>query len=65
MNADLGDLGEGDFTIFAGEDTGDDLSDGWQSLGTGEDLSVGVEIVTGDPAELDGTVTIEADADEP
>ena len=64
VTADLGDLGDGEFTIFAGEDTDDDLSDGWESLDTGEVLSVGVEIVTGDPADLDGTVTIEADADE-
>ena len=64
VNADLGDLGDGDFTIFTGEEPDDDLSDGWESLGTGEDLSVGVEIETGDPAELDGDVTIEADADE-
>ena len=64
VTADLGDLGDGEFTIFTGEEPNDDLSDGWESLGTGEVLSVGVEIVTGDPADLDGTVTIEADAEE-
>ena len=64
VTADLGDLGDGEFTIFTGGEPDDDLSDGWESLGTGEPLSVGVEIVTGDPADLDGTVTIEADADQ-
>ena len=64
VTADLGDLGDGDFTIFTGEEPDDDLSDGWESLGTGDVLSVGVEIETGDPADLSGDVTIEADADE-
>ena len=65
VTADLGGLGDdGDFTIFSGEEPDDDLSDGWEELDTGVSISVGVEIETGDPADLSGDVTIEADADE-
>ena len=65
VNADFGDIGEdSSFTIFTGDSPDDDLSDGWTNLGTGTSLSVGVEVVSTQPADLTGTVTIEADEDE-
>jgi hypothetical protein len=58
-------LGDGSFTIFDDEDPdGNDLSSGYTDLETGSSLSVGVEITSGQPADLTGTVTIEGDADE-
>ena len=68
VDVDLGDIGDGDFTVYAQDSVDDDerLGDGDLEaeaipIDTGESLVVGVEIDSADPADLDGEVTINGD----
>jgi len=63
-------LGSGDFAVWASsalgecDDLSSDLEAGWVDLDVGETVFLGTTITTGQPADLSGTVTIKAEADE-
>ena len=69
VDIDLGDIGDGDFTVYAQDSVENDerlgeekdLEEEAISIDTGESLVVGVEIESADPAEPDGEVTVNAD----
>ena len=72
VDVDLGDIGDGDFTIYAQDSVEDDerlgddedLEEEAISIDTGESLVLGVEVESADPADLDGEVTINGDTRE-
>lgn len=71
VDVDLGDIGDGDFTVYAQDSVDDDerlgdgdLEDEAISIDTGESLVLGVEVESADPADLDGEVTINGDTRE-
>ena len=60
VEVDLGDIGDGEFEVYD-QDTETDLEEEAVPIDTGEPLTIGVEIESADPAELDGEVTIFGD----
>ena len=63
VEVDLGDIGDGEFEVYD-QDTDTDLEDEAVPIDVGESLTIGVEIESADPADLDGDVTIFGDTRE-
>ena len=63
VEVDLGDIGDGEFEVYD-QDTETNLEEEAVPIDTGESLTIGVEIESADPADLDGDVTIFGDTRE-